>query len=149
MITTWYLVADRSMARIYETNGLMSSLHRVDEIPPPSGCLQSGDINSDRPGRAQDSHGPHRHGLAREVSPTEHLALEFAKIIAEKLHAAQLGKRYSRLVLVAGPKFLGKIRVALYPSTARLVVASLDKDLEEIPDADLPQHLASINSGIE
>ena len=149
MTTTWFLVADRSVARIYESFGPISSLHRVEEIAHPSGRLRSGEINADRPGRSQDSHGPHRHGLAREVSPTERLALEFAKIIAEKLHAAQLAKRYSRLVLVAGPKLLGKIRVALYPSTANLVVASLDKDLEEIPEADLPQHLAAISTGLE
>lgn len=56
----------------------------------------------------------------------------------------QLAKRYTRLVLVAGPKFLGKIRAALDPVTPSLVIASLDKDLEEISDAELPQHLAGI-----
>jgi protein required for attachment to host cells len=141
METTWFVVADRSQARIYEQLGAAGNFRCVEVLQNPEGRLQPSEIEDDRPGRAQDSHSPHRHSYSREVSPTEQFAFQFASLIAHRLHAAHLEQHFSRLVLVAGPKFLGKLRGALFPSTARLVVGSLDKDLVELPEDELFEHL--------
>jgi protein required for attachment to host cells len=46
--------------------------------------------------------------------------------------------------LVAEPRLLGELRAALDKPTAALVSATLDKDLIDIDDRDLPKHLGQV-----
>lgn len=146
MSTTWILVAHRSGARIFEQARTHAGLRLVATIEHPAGRLREGEIKADRPGRVNDRFGAHRHGLARGESSVEHYAAEFARELAEELREARLGKRYDRLLLVAGPKLLGKVREALDRDTATLVEGSLSRDLQDIAERDLPSHLAGVLS---
>lgn len=144
MNTNWILVAHRSGARVFASKGPQSALTLVDDIEHEQGRLRPREIESDRPGRSHDSVGEHRHGVSTEQSPTEHLAVEFAKSLAAMLKAAHEAKRFEGLVLVAGPKFLGHLREALDKRTAAAVKATLDKDLGEVSAQDLPSHLQAV-----
>jgi protein required for attachment to host cells len=76
--------------------------------------------------------------------PTENLANEFAHDLAKVLERGRTDHRYDRLVLVADRKFLGRLRAAMTTETTRLVSATLDKDLSNVSDRDLPAHLSDI-----
>lgn len=143
MNTTWILVAHRSGARLFENTGPGKGLTLVETIPHPEGRLKSGEINADRPGRAFDTFS-RRHGLSQALEPTEQVALMFARHLGDMLEKARAQNRYARLVLVAEPRFLGELRAALDKSTAALVSATLDKDLIDIDDRDLPKHLGQV-----
>ena len=141
MDKTWILVAHRGGARLFENLGPDTGLTLVEAIPHPEGRLQNQEINADRPGRSFDSMGHGRHSMGKEVEPTEQLAQRFAKKLSEKLDLARAEHRFSKLMLVAEPRFLGQLRDALPPHTAALVSATLDKDLIGIEDRDLPGYL--------
>jgi protein required for attachment to host cells len=144
MTTTWILVAHRGGARLYAQAGRGKKLSRIEDLPHPAGRLKNQDIDSDRPGRSFDSHGSGRHAMSREVEPTEQVAMQFARDLAQRLERGRVAGDYQDLVLVAEPGFLGVLRAALTPTTAGRVAASLSKDLMHVEDRELPDHLESV-----
>ncbi len=141
MSTTWILIANRSHARLLETNWPGNSIQRLQDIPHPQGQLQNKDINSDRLGRSFDSVGQGRHAMSPKQEPVEHIAQKFALNLAELLNKGRISNAYDKLVLIAEPKFLGFLRVALDKSTASLVTQSVDKDLLEVKDEELNKYV--------
>jgi protein required for attachment to host cells len=142
MTTTWILVAHRGGARLLANPGPGKGLQLVEDIPHPEGRLKDGDINADKPGRVFDIVGAGRHSMSTEQAPTERVAQQFAKSLAQRLQRGRNEGRYSALVLVAEPRFLGELRAALDAPTAALVSGTVDKDLGGIDTRDLAQHLA-------
>ena len=139
--TTWILVAHRAGARLYTQSGKHQPLHLAENIPHPDGRLRNRDLDSDAGGRSFDRFGPQRHALSPQEAPIDHVADLFAKELADKLHAGRTNGDCDRIILVAGPRLLGKLRLALDPPTAKLVVQDLDKDFGELSDHDLPMVL--------
>jgi len=139
---TWILVAHRSGARLFENKGPGRGLILVSDIPHPEGRLKNKDIDADRPGRSFDSLGQGRHALSSEQEPTAHLAEQFAKQLSTMLDDGRNQQRYTRLVLVAEPRFLGNLRAALSSTTAALVTATVGKDLGGVEPHFLPKHLS-------
>jgi len=144
MNTTWILVAHRGGARLFENTGPGKGLTLVEDVANPDGRLKSGEINSDRPGRAFDKVGGGRHGMSTEQDPTERVAQRFAKELGERLTTGRVQNRYGKLLLVAEPRFLGELRNNLDAPTAAMVTGTLDKDLGGIIDRDLPKHLGEL-----
>jgi len=144
MTNTWVLVAHRGGARVFENKGPGKGLNLVDEFENPAGKLKNREIDSDKQGRSFDSRGAGRHAYQPEQLPTEHVAEQFAKHLSIVLDDARNHKRYSRLVLVAEPRFLGNLRAALNTQTASLVSATVDKDLATTEARDLPRYLETV-----
>ena len=143
MNDTWILVAHRGGARVFENKGPGQGLQLREDIPHPPGKLKSKDLGSDKPGRGVDSHGA-RTSFQQEQEPAAHLAEQFAKRLAALLDDGRLQQRYSRLVLVAEPRFLGILRAALSRETAALVTAAVNKDLAHVDAHELPKHLEGV-----
>lgn len=141
MNKTWILIAHRAGARIFENDGPGRGLKHLETIAHPEGRLQNKALGSDKPGRSFDSHGPGRHALGKEHGPAETVAQAFAHALAARLDAGRTKNTYGKLVLVAEPRFLGMLRAALSPQTAALVSATVEKDLGQVSDRDLPPHL--------
>lgn len=146
MEKTWILVAHRGGARLFEHPDDRSALaaaliHKMDH---PAGKLKGRDIDTDKHGRSFDSRGASRHAYATEETPVDHVADVFAQQIAGFLDTARAQQRFAKLVLVAEPRFLGKLRAAMTTSTAAHVVATVGKDLAHIDTRELPHHLAEV-----
>lgn len=124
-------MAHRSGARVLESHGPTSALKVIQELDHPEGRLKAQEINTDRPGQSHQSslHSPHPQ--ASEQTATDRVADEFARELAGMLDEGRVHNRFSRLVLVAGPRFLGKLRDALPHATESLVVASVDKNVAD------------------
>lgn len=143
---TLVLVAHRAGARLLTRIRRGAPLALLEEIPHPEGRLREHDLDADAGGRVFDRQGGQRHAVAPEHSATEHMAEVFAGALAERLRDARLRGECGRIVLVADPRSLGRIRAALDDATAALVTKSIDKDLAMLATAEL---IATLEENLE
>ncbi len=142
------VVADQGEARFYDVVRPGAALRAVGRITDPKAHLHDRDFKSDRPGRVFDHASTAtgrrgavaHHGTGGERRPRKHEAQLFARQIAEQLEAARPGG-FDRLVLVAGPPFLGVLRAALSKPLLANLVAEVPKDLVHQGDDVLRAHL--------
>lgn len=142
MKNTWIVVADRTTAKLFALDG--RSLELREELSHPEGRLQDKEIDSDRQGRAFDSHGPGRHAMERSQSPSEREAQKHAIAIAERMAQVRNAEGVERFVLVAEPGFLGELRDALGDADAAAVDGTLAKRLTDAPHEQLTKALSEI-----
>ena len=140
MSKLWIVVADRSKARIFTVDDPHGALQEVETLDHPEGREHARDINADRPGRAFDSSGQGRHAMGTSVEPMEQDAIRFSKEVSEHLRAACHDGRCNRLLLVAGPDFLGLLRKQLNtPPDVR--IKEIDKNLCNFDAREIRSHL--------
>lgn len=125
----WVLVADSSEARIYSAHQMRAPLELIETLSHAASRLHPRDLGSDVPGRVHDRFGPGRHSLDTGQQIKAEERLRFAREIAALLAEAQRRKRFDRLVVMAGPTFLGNLRDSFSKSLAEAVVAEVHKDL--------------------
>jgi protein required for attachment to host cells len=138
---SWILIANRSGARILDKQG--ATLHLAGTFEHEQGRMRDRQIDSDRQGRS-DRPGGGGSSLSKSETAHEHDAKAFARELADRLRTERLQGRFERLVLVAEPHFLGLLREALDDQTARLVVASVPKDLSHVPMQELATRLPEL-----
>lgn len=156
---TRIVIADQGEARFYDTGGFAAPLQLAGRLTDPKAHLHDRDFKSDRPGRVFD-HAPAatgrrgavaHHGTGGERRPRKHEAALFARQIAGELERARREKKFDRIILMAGPPFLGVLRAALPDSLATTIVATVAKDLvhqaESVVRAHLPQQAFEALSG--
>ena len=144
VLPRYVLVANRSNASLFKTRGPHVDPELVRRFDHPEGRLKSGEIDSDRPGRAFDRKGGARHALSNEESPVERVAHEFALQLAKHLDHARENGEFDELGLIASPRMLGHLRTALSEPTRALVYGELDKDLNEPEPRDLVPYLSQL-----
>jgi protein required for attachment to host cells len=137
------LVADQAEAVFYDSTALGAAPKEVARITDPTAHLHDRDLMSDRPGRSYESFGGARHALERENDPRQREAVRFARRIARRLDEARRKDEFERLVVVAGPPFLGLLRHAMSKPTKACVAHEIHKDLVHGPIAALREHLAA------
>ncbi len=133
------VVADRAQARIFAAPPVRGPLRLVERLEDPQAHWHDRDFKSDRPGRVFDhAPGPGRrgavahHGTQGERSPSKHEAEVFAHRIVAALEQSRAD--FTRLVLVAEPGFLGRLRTVLPKSLASMVVLEIPKDLVHLDE---------------
>jgi protein required for attachment to host cells len=141
VLPTYVLVANRSTASLYQTQGPNTAPTLVQTFEHPEGRLKSIDINSDRPGRGFDRTGGGRHAMSREEDPIERIAREFALQLAGYLERARGQNEFDQLGIIAPPRMLGYLREALSKQTRALVYGELSKDLGEPRPTELIPYL--------
>lgn len=140
----WIIVADRAGARLFRFDDRERALEQLRDIDHDDGRLRNREIDADRQGIANQSQGTGQGAMAREHDATEQLAVRFAGELAELLREGRVENAYDELVLVAPPAFLGALREALDGPTRDRVVASLDKDLAQVPEHELRARLSDV-----
>jgi protein required for attachment to host cells len=125
----WILVADSSAARIYATHHRRAPLQLVQSLSHAASRLHPRDLGTDVPGRVHDRFGPGRHSLDEGQQIKAEERLRFAREISGQLTEAHRMKRFDRLVVMAGPAFLGTLRDCFPKTLAEAVVAEVPKDL--------------------
>lgn len=117
---TWVLVGDGSHARLFE----------VDEAARPWRLVR----------RVDREHS--REKTDRADSHEDHGEHEFARHLAAELETGREQGSFTRLVIVAPPKFLGQLRAELAAPLAALVVHTVDKDYTHESDAVLHERVS-------
>ena len=141
---TWVLIADGTQARVLENTGPGKGLKQVRGLDWTIGAFSAQDIMADRPGRSHASMGHGRSAMEPRTDPVEHRETEFLKSLAGVLDRHQQQGDFDRLVIAAGPDSLGDIRKAVSPAVKKTIIAELNKDLTNLPTAQLDQHLDGI-----
>jgi protein required for attachment to host cells len=133
----WILLANRSRAQIFATDGGIKNFHRVHEIDYPEGRSKGRDLESSVPGvESNFSSAEHR---PRNVQVIQRFASKLCSILKK----ARAKNRFERLVLVAEPRLLGEIRSTLDQPTKSRVSASMDRDLAHMSSIELRRRLKS------
>ncbi len=143
-ITTWILVADAAQARLFCNDGPGRGIRAVSNAVLRGRNLPGREIMSDRPGRTFDSVGQGRHAKEPRTDPREVEKHRFAHKLAVMLEGELNQGKFDRLVLVAPPKALGRLRVELSKSVRARVSAELAKDLTHLPTQELQEHLGTV-----
>ena len=141
MSKPWIVVADQSKARIFTVDTPRGPLQQIEELEHPEGRERIQELTSDLPGRAFDSSGVGgRHAMSTSVDPKEQEAIRFAKHIAEHVRSGCTQGRCDRLMLVAGPPFLGLLREHLNPING-VEVTEIGKNLGQFSVHEIRSHL--------
>lgn len=134
-MTHWIIVADKKAARIYHSDatferfGLVRTL-RNSHVHPDADELGGRGATQSGPGGSQSR-------FERHTDPEDAERSRFAKEVAHVLTEGHQRKDWERLVLVAPPKLLGDLREALPADLAKHLVASIDKELTQVPEHEL------------
>ncbi len=143
-IMTWILVADGSRARLYANSGPGTGLEAITDQELKGLNLPSREIMADRPGRSFDSAGSGRHAMEPRSDARDIEKERFTRSLAELLDRERGEGKYERLVIVAPPRELGRLRAALPPAVQKCVTAELNKDLVQLGNKELTEHLAAV-----
>lgn len=136
MAITWVVVANRGEMTVHRSRGPGRPMGRVEHVEHPEGRLRPQDLDADRPGMTGSSAYPGTRAMLPEQQAHEKVADDFARWIAARLDSARQRDDFDRLVLVAPPDLLGRLRKAMNAPTRQRVMASIGKNLT---DADEPK----------
>ena len=146
--STWIVVADRAIARIFEQRG------GADKELKAVTTLRHGISRSRYSDEVSDSKGYFRRaGTVYEAGqPNQdhrhHTAEEFAREISGYLDMAQQRKEFSHLVLMAPPFFLGALRDSLPASLSELVEHEVRKDYTRLDGAEIRRHVGELAASV-
>ncbi len=142
---TWVLVADSARARIFSWSSFQGPLVEEQDLFNPEGRRKDRDLASDRPGVTYSSKGHSAHRM-QGGSVAESAVDGFARTLAEALKGGLDSRRCERLVLVAPPEFLGRLRSHLDKQTEKAVVESLANDLSRETAETIFSRLPRLNN---
>jgi protein required for attachment to host cells len=140
------MVGNASRAQLWSVqHGALAPLETLDH---PLSRAKGIELTSDRPGRAFDDTGggagPQRSAMDPTTDPHEVQLRAFAREVARRLTIQARRGRYPEILLLAPPRFLGRVRAELDPAIARRVVASVSHDYTAKDAAELVEILAGL-----
>jgi protein required for attachment to host cells len=141
MADLWVLVAESSKALVYAAPHANSELTLVDTLVHEASRKHPRDLGTDVPGRVHDRFGPARHSMDISQRVRDEEKHRFAREITERLEQARQRQKFARLVVMAGPDFLGVLRECFSKSLADAVVAEVHKDLVDQDEAAIRAHM--------
>lgn len=153
MHTTWIAVADDSRARIFLSRA-DQPLQELEDLAQPASRQDDREHRDDAkghysgavfasggsPGHQGSIHGP-GHSAEPRTSGSDKLEAQFARQLAQRLEGARRDGAYEHLILIAAPRFLGKVRAQLSPQVTKRLAHTIAKDLSKLSVADLESRL--------
>ena len=145
---TWILVSDASRAKLFE--GHRREIREFADYIHPAGRSHTDALITSGAGRrgqrTQGGSGDNaRPGLGETVHPKEVEAASFARELADHLKRSLNAHRYTSLVLVAPPHFLGLLKAALDPQVQKVLAAWHAHDYIELDPHALIRKLESLS----
>lgn len=139
----WFLVCNRSGAKLFNTDDKFKTFTCVKEIANPEGRLKNRDIESDRPGASMGERGADYpvHGIVNKGSAKLKVMRRFAGTLSRLLRKLRAEYALPKCVLVAEPRLLGELRKQLDEPTKRFLTGCLQEDLLPLEDRVLKEHL--------
>jgi protein required for attachment to host cells len=130
---------------VLQSRGPASTLQTIRDTPFPWAHLKGQDMLTDKPGRRfHPGQAGERRSTMEPPDPLDHNVTVFAKQVADALDHDRTEGKFDRLVLVSEPSFLGKLREALSNPTARMVEATVDKDLSHAKPEEVRRSLEDV-----
>jgi protein required for attachment to host cells len=137
----WYAIADGGSARFVERDA-GGAFRTVVSFESARTHTPTRNIGADRPGRVHDRVGPGRHAVEPPSDFKQEAKEDFVKLVADELGAELKHGAFDQLMLVAPAGVLTELKQKLAKPVADVVVKDLQKDLTNVPDGALAEHLA-------
>ena len=143
--TTWVVVADGEKALILRNDDLddkpLLNVIRKEEIDNPPTREQA----ANRRGRNHDYGANQAQRSAYDDTDWHELGKEeFNKDFAEKLNKAALKNAFDRLVVIAPPQTLGRLRPEFHQEVEKRVIKEDTSDLTNHPIEDIEAHVGKL-----
>ena len=138
-LVTWALIANSGTAHVVANHGPAKGFETVGltwKAAPPVEY-------ADKPG-IEKSGSMHGQVNLTNGDPKDAAETAFATLVAAKLTAHAQKDSFDRLIVAAGPSMLGKLRAAIPPNVAEMILGELDKDLTHVGIQDLAGHLKHV-----
>ncbi len=142
MAITWVLVANASLAKLYEHMGPNKGLKLVKELIHPESRLKNSELVTDRAG-SMATVGNGQGAKQAQTLPKEHEAKVFAQELAQELYKGRTHNAYGRAIVFAPPSFMGILNGVLDSPTAQMITDRFEKDYTKSPEPQLRERLAS------
>lgn len=141
---TWYVITDGGRARILQKRDARDAFDTHREFVSPDIHRHTHELGMERPGRTHESASSTRHALQPRQDLHRADKRKFVDDVARALNEAGTRDEFDRLILVAPAHALRELNRALDAATRRKVAAQLQKDLTNVPNAALAEHLADL-----
>ena len=141
---TWYVVTDGGRARILQKRDEQDVFDTRREFVSPDIHRHTHELGVERPGRTHESANSARHAVQPRQDLHRAEKQNFVDEVAKALNEANTRDEFDRLVLVAPAHALGELNHALDAPTRRKIGAQLQKDLTNVPNADLAKHFDNL-----
>lgn len=139
-VKTWIILANAETGRFFVNSGRGKGLEAAGQeemhADPPR-------FYSDRAGAVHSRVGPGVSAV-EQSDPKDLAETEFADAVCDYLQRCFEDDAFEKLIVIAGPRMLGKLRKAMPDGLAKTVVAEMDKDLTRVPIKDLPHQLRDV-----
>ncbi|HRD33256.1 MAG TPA: host attachment protein [Rhodocyclaceae bacterium] len=142
MAITWILVANASLAKLYENMGPNKGLKLVKELLHPESRLKNSELVTDRSGSLSSS-GNGQGAMEPHFSPKDHEAKVFAQEIAKELYIGRTRNAFGRAIVVAPPAFMGMLNAVMDGPTAQMISERFEKDYTKSPEPQLRERLGT------
>ncbi len=140
-MNTWIIVADACGARLFMSFDNGKSLHQLERFSHAQSRAMEAQLVTDRSGSGRSSTHSMPSTKAPHTAHKELEAIQFARVLNDYLLDAAQHDKFDSLVLVAPPHFLGLFRAELSPALARMISATITKDLIYMDEATIQEHL--------
>jgi protein required for attachment to host cells len=147
MDATCIVAANAGRARFFLRIGRSGRPDEINDMVNAASRLRATELETDNLGRRSASKSKHNVGQPTPPSgyqphqtPQEHENELFARSVADYLVQLHREGRFTRLVLVASPEFLGVLRKLLDPQLQALIEQEINKDYTQLrPDELMTQ----------
>jgi protein required for attachment to host cells len=128
-MSSWILVTDSAYARLFNAETAKSTLIEIKSMIHPEARQHEQQLTSDLPGRQAGGATNSHHSVEGKTEPKKYEAVEFAREICRYLEAEYNAHKFSQLIVVAAPHFLGNLRKEMSSNVAKVVTLEIDKDI--------------------
>jgi protein required for attachment to host cells len=140
--SVWVLVCDAAKARVFEVRDGDPTWHAVELVLHEGSRSKASELVSGPSGtRSSEGRSVHHNALAPASSPKEVEKDGFAHTLATTLDQAMRSARFRKWVLVAPPHFLGLMRKELTSELEKHLLATVDKDFNDLAVHELSARL--------
>jgi len=141
MSVTWVLVANASAACLYINEGPRKGLRKIRDFSHARSRAKLAELITDQPGAGRSAGLPRRASYQPANDPKQLEADRFAGELNEALETGRKQREYQRLILVAAPQFMGRLKRRFGAPLQRLVTDSFEKDYTKSDPRNLTRKL--------
>ena len=138
---TWIIVANGSECKIFSTNNNGKTIKLLKGFYSADSHLQAVYLGTDKPGRIHESGSATRHAIEPKSDLHYKEKIKFSNLIANYLNKEIKTEKFSHLILIASPEFLGEIRKKLNKQIISIIMKEINKDLTHIKEEEILQHI--------
>jgi protein required for attachment to host cells len=135
------IVADTSVADLYDLPARRAALQKVGSIVNAEAARHERDLGSGPPGRVGNRTTGVRHALQARQSQKQHVTERFVRRLARAAGVDARSPGIDGLVLVASPRLLSAVKSQLPKSARSRVIGEVRRNLVDAPTVELRQQV--------